>query len=153
MQDLHLHSYQGQAWSMAKFLRRSGPLSTRSLIALVACQPLTAVKHLTIIWTILIGRSLLLLVSWTMPSMRNIFWQPSVDRLCEKFPKAGKSVTHSERSFDALNRSADQTLVKIWEEQEAAALKGRNGRPESMDIYDIKIQKGSEQPECSCLAN
>ena len=62
-------------------------------------------------------------------------------------------MTHSERSFDALNRSADQTLVKIWEEQEAAALKGRNGRPESMDIYDIKIQKGSEQPECSCLAN
>lgn len=73
----------------------------------------------------------------------------SVDRLCEKFPTAGKSVIHSEQSFDALNRSADPILVKSWEEHETAALKGRNGRPESMDIYDIKIQKGSEQPESS----
>jgi hypothetical protein len=41
-----------------------------------------------------------------------------------------------------LNRTADPALVKVWEEQEVSALKARNARPESMDIYDIKIQKG-----------
>ena len=38
-----------QGWSMAKSLRHSGPPSIRSPIALAACQPLTAVKHLTTI--------------------------------------------------------------------------------------------------------
>jgi hypothetical protein len=70
----------------------------------------------------------------------------SVDRLCEKFPKAGKSVKSSERAFDSLNRTADPELVKVWKEQEASAVRGRNEHPESMDIYDIKIQKGFELP-------
>jgi len=65
-----------------------------------------------------------------------------VERLCEKLPKAGKSAKSSEQAFNALSSSADQDLVRVWEEQEVAALKGRNVRPESMDIYDIKIQKG-----------
>jgi hypothetical protein len=41
-----------------------------------------------------------------------------------------------------LSSTADQDLVQVWKEQEAAALMGRNIRPESMDIYDIKLQKG-----------
>ena len=65
-----------------------------------------------------------------------------VERLCEKFPKAEKSVKSSERAFDALSSTADQDLVSFWKEQEAAALQGRNMHPELMDIYDIKIQKG-----------
>jgi hypothetical protein len=69
----------------------------------------------------------------------------SVDRLCEKLPKAGKSVKNSERAFEALNSTADPKLVKVWEEQEAAAVRGRNDNPGSMDIYDIKVQKGAEQ--------
>ena len=73
--------------------------------------------------------------------------RPLVDRLCEKFPKAGKSAKSSGRAFDALNSTADRDLVKVWEEQEAAALLGRNVRPESMDIYDIKTQKGLSQLE------
>jgi hypothetical protein len=66
----------------------------------------------------------------------------SVERLCEKFPKAGKSVKSSEQDFNALNSSADPELVRAWEEQEIAAVAGRNQHPESMDIYDIKVQKG-----------
>jgi hypothetical protein len=65
-----------------------------------------------------------------------------VERLCEKFPKAEKSVKSSERAFDALSSSTDQDLVSVWKEQEATALIRRNAHPESMDIYDIKIQKG-----------
>jgi hypothetical protein len=42
-----------------------------------------------------------------------------------------------------LNRTADPELVKVWKEQEVSAMMGRNVNPESMDIYDIKIQKGS----------
>jgi hypothetical protein len=41
-----------------------------------------------------------------------------------------------------LSGTADEDLVQVWKEQEAAALMGRNIRPESMDIYDIKVQKG-----------
>jgi hypothetical protein len=68
----------------------------------------------------------------------------SVDRLCEKFLKARKSAKSSGQEFIALSNTADQYLVKVWKEQETAALAGRNARPESMDIYDIKIQKGFE---------
>jgi hypothetical protein len=69
-------------------------------------------------------------------------WLPSVDRLCEKFPKVGKSVMSSKRAFEALNSSANPELVRVWEEQEVAAIAGRNEHPGSMDIYDIKVQKG-----------
>ena len=69
-----------------------------------------------------------------------------VDRLCEKFPKAGKSVKSSEQAFDLLNCSADPELIRVWKEQEESAVMGRNVHPESMDIYNIKIQKGSELP-------
>ena len=41
-----------------------------------------------------------------------------------------------------MNSTADQDLVQVWKEQEAAAWMGRNIRPELMDIYDIKVQKG-----------
>jgi hypothetical protein len=41
-----------------------------------------------------------------------------------------------------LSSTADQDLVQVWKEQEAAALMDRNIRPEAMDIYDIKVQKG-----------
>jgi hypothetical protein len=77
-----------------------------------------------------------------------------VYRLCEKFPKAEKSVKSSERAFDALDTTADPNLVSVWKEQEAAALLGRNMHPESMDIYDIKIQKGlSGQNPLFAVAN
>lgn len=56
---------------------------------------------------------------------------------------------NSERAFEALNSSADADLVKAWEEQETAALAGRNAHPESMDIYDIKIQQGLEHSKLS----
>ena len=68
-----------------------------------------------------------------------------VEKLCEKFLKAEKSVKSSKETFDALNNTADRDLVRVWEQQEAGALSGRNVRPESMDIYDIKIQKGFSQ--------
>ena len=48
----------------------------------------------------------------------------------------------SEQAFDALNSSANPELVRVWEEQEVAAMAGRNNHPGSMDIYDIKVQKG-----------
>ena len=70
---------------------------------------------------------------------------PPVDRLCEKLPKARKSAENSEQAFHALNSTADPELVKVWDEQEAAAMMGRNDNPGSMDIYDIKVQKGVEQ--------
>jgi hypothetical protein len=54
-------------------------------------------------------------------------------------------VKNSERAFNALNSSADPDLVTAWEEQEAVALRERNKNPESMDIYDIKVQKGLER--------
>lgn len=41
-----------------------------------------------------------------------------------------------------MSSTADQDLVQVWKEQEAAALMDRNIRPEAMDIYDIKVQKG-----------
>jgi hypothetical protein len=56
--------------------------------------------------------------------------------------KARKSVQSSEQAFESLSGTADQDLVQVWKEQEAAALMGRDARPESMDIYDIKLQKG-----------
>jgi hypothetical protein len=51
-------------------------------------------------------------------------------------------VKSSEQAFDALNSSANPELVRVWEEQEVAAMAGRNNHPGSMDIYDIKVQKG-----------
>ena len=72
----------------------------------------------------------------------SFFLTGSVNRLCEKYRKARKSVQNSEQAFDSLSSTADQDLVQVWKEQEAAALMGRDARPESMDIYDIKIQKG-----------
>jgi hypothetical protein len=72
----------------------------------------------------------------------SFFLTGSVNRLCEKFQNARKSVQSSEQAFDSLSGTADQDLVQVWKEQEAAALMGRDARPESMDIYDIKIQKG-----------
>jgi hypothetical protein len=69
---------------------------------------------------------------------------PPVDRLCEKLLKAITSSKSSKRAFDVLNKSAEPGLVKVWQEQEAAALLGRNENPPSMDIFDMKVQKGEE---------
>jgi len=54
-------------------------------------------------------------------------------------------VKNSKRAFNTLNSSADPDLVTAWEEQEVVALRERNKNLESMDIYDIKVQKGLEQ--------
>ena len=90
-----------------------------------------------------IGTSLLVSVSQKIISEHIILPDRHlVDRLCEKFPKAGKSAKSSERAFAALDDTADRSLAQVWGEQEASALLGRNVCPESMDIYDIKIQKG-----------
>jgi hypothetical protein len=56
--------------------------------------------------------------------------------------EATKSVTDSEEDFAALNDSADPALIKAWSEQEAEAQANRSRDEASMDIYDIKIEKG-----------
>ena len=54
----------------------------------------------------------------------------------------------SEQAFKGLCRTADKDLVRVWEEQEAVAISRRDMHPESMDIYDIKVQKGLRHQHC-----
>jgi hypothetical protein len=66
----------------------------------------------------------------------------AVTRLYKKKAEAKKSAKESQEDFAALNDSADPVLIKAWSEQEAEAQANRNHDEESMDIYDIKIEKG-----------
>jgi hypothetical protein len=56
--------------------------------------------------------------------------------------EAIKSARDSQGDFAALNDSADPALIRAWSEQEATAQAERNWHEESMDIFDIKIEKG-----------
>lgn len=57
-------------------------------------------------------------------------------------PKAATEAKISDTAFRLLNDSSDSKLVEVWSADEAAAQAGRNENPASMDIFDIKPEKG-----------
>jgi hypothetical protein len=65
-----------------------------------------------------------------------------VFRLCRKYAEAVKGVKDSEEDFSSLSGSADPQLVQRWATEEAEALRNRDLKEDSMDIFDIKIGKG-----------
>jgi hypothetical protein len=90
------------------------------------------------------GKNLSTLVSFiSNPQLFSDLTQFLVSWVCKKYADATTSAKTSEEDFAALNDSTDPALVKVWAEQEAEAQRNRSQDEESMDIYDIKIDKGA----------
>lgn len=57
-------------------------------------------------------------------------------------PKAATEAKTSEAAFLTLNDSSNPELVKKWAADEVAAQAGRNDNPGTMDIFDMKVDRG-----------
>jgi hypothetical protein len=66
--------------------------------------------------------------------------------LCRKYKAAVAGVAESMSAFESLNESADPDLVIEWLEDERIAQAERSEDPTSMDVYEVKLEKGKSLP-------
>ena len=78
--------------------------------------------------------------------MNDSNWKKMVQiifRLCKKYKKAVESTRDSQADFSSLSESADPAMVARWAEEEAKAQRDRDQHEGAMDIFDIRLSKGS----------
>ncbi|KAG1717219.1 hypothetical protein EDB19DRAFT_1840719 [Suillus lakei] len=64
--------------------------------------------------------------------------------LCQKFRQAVKGLADSREAFQKLDQSAEENNVRDWGEQERLAQEWCSTDPTAMDIYEVQLQKDSD---------